>query len=350
MTLNAALFPRIDPVAVDRPRPFWSVVIPAYNRPDYLAHCLHSVLAQAPGPDQMQILVVDDCSPTPLATIVQQIGNGRVEYYRNAQNLLNSATFNVGVQRAIGHWIHLLHDDDWVLPGFYATLQPALTAHPDVGAACCRFAQTDPTGHWMQESEAFRQGAGVLSNWLEKIAIDNPLSPPAVVIRRAAYERLGGYHPGIACGEDWELYKRVSVFYDWWYQPEILACYRQHPNNITTNFTKVAKRNQELHRTIELAETYLPAAVREDLTARARCHYAVVAFKHALHLLQCQEPVLALRSVQDGLNLSRDERVYYTLFAQLLLDAAADPLRQQIVDMLLSAAIAPDQPSHPPAP
>ena len=39
-------------------------MIPAYNPPaDYLAQTLRSVLAQAPGPEQMQIEVVDDCSP-----------------------------------------------------------------------------------------------------------------------------------------------------------------------------------------------------------------------------------------------------------------------------------------------
>jgi cellulose synthase/poly-beta-1,6-N-acetylglucosamine synthase-like glycosyltransferase len=44
-------------------RPFWSVMIPAY-RPDagYLRQALESVLQQAPGPEQMQIEVVDDCS------------------------------------------------------------------------------------------------------------------------------------------------------------------------------------------------------------------------------------------------------------------------------------------------
>ena len=44
-------------------RPFWSVMIPTYNpRAEYLEETLKSVLQQDPGPEQMQIEVIDDCS------------------------------------------------------------------------------------------------------------------------------------------------------------------------------------------------------------------------------------------------------------------------------------------------
>jgi len=57
--------PAINRAAADAgARPFWSVMIPTYNpRADYLEETLHSVLQQNPGPKQMQIEVVDDCSP-----------------------------------------------------------------------------------------------------------------------------------------------------------------------------------------------------------------------------------------------------------------------------------------------
>jgi hypothetical protein len=44
-------------------RPYWSVMIPTYKaQADYLVETLNSVLQQDPGPEQMQIEVVDDCS------------------------------------------------------------------------------------------------------------------------------------------------------------------------------------------------------------------------------------------------------------------------------------------------
>lgn len=49
----------ILPVADGEPRPLWSVMIPTYNCASYLRETLASVLAQDPGPDLMQIAVVD---------------------------------------------------------------------------------------------------------------------------------------------------------------------------------------------------------------------------------------------------------------------------------------------------
>ena len=49
-------------------RPYWSVMIPTYNpRADYLEETLRSVLQQDPGPEQMQIEVIDDGSTVDVA-------------------------------------------------------------------------------------------------------------------------------------------------------------------------------------------------------------------------------------------------------------------------------------------
>jgi glycosyltransferase involved in cell wall biosynthesis len=205
MSINESLFPRIHPLAPQLHRPFWSVIIPAYNRPDYLAECLASVLGQAPSLQEMQILVVDDCSPTDLKKTVDAIAPGRVEYYRHPENLGNAHTFNSGLQKATGHWIHLLHDDDWVLPNFYQKLQRSLCEQPEiVGAACCRYVITDSNRNWISLSNLHRSISGILHDWLSIVAVNNPLNPPAVVIKRSVYEHIGGYHCGFihSVGED----------------------------------------------------------------------------------------------------------------------------------------------------
>ena len=64
----------------DQRAPFWSVMIPAYNPSvDYLEQTLRCVLAQDPGPEQMQIEVVDDCSPAvDVAARVREIAGDRI--------------------------------------------------------------------------------------------------------------------------------------------------------------------------------------------------------------------------------------------------------------------------------
>src|SRR5260370_192200 len=80
--------PPIEPVAGGLPRPLWSVMIPAYNCADYLRHTLRGVLDQDPGPDRMQIQVVDDCSTKDdPAAVVREMGGGRIRYFRQPKNI-----------------------------------------------------------------------------------------------------------------------------------------------------------------------------------------------------------------------------------------------------------------------
>jgi len=125
--------PSVAPVPEGTPRPFWSVMIPAHNCDEYLRRTLASVLEQDPGPGDMQVEVVDDCSTegNP-AAVVQEIGRGRVGFHRNPQNLGVTSTFNVCVQRSRGRWLHILHGDDAVLPGFYAAYSRLIEAEPSV--------------------------------------------------------------------------------------------------------------------------------------------------------------------------------------------------------------------------
>src|SRR4026207_2279482 len=80
--------PAIRALPADGSRPFWSVMIPTYNpRADYLEETLRSILQQEPGPAEMQIEVVDDCSEENTASeITRRAGAGRVTFHRESEN------------------------------------------------------------------------------------------------------------------------------------------------------------------------------------------------------------------------------------------------------------------------
>lgn len=130
--------PQITPVPAGDIRPFWSVMIPNYNSDRYLAQTLKSVLEQDPGAEEMEIEVVDDCSnKDDPAAVVKEIGKGRISFFRQPDNVGATANFNTCIQRAKGQWVHILHSDDTVLPGFYNRLRSALEPELTIGAAFC---------------------------------------------------------------------------------------------------------------------------------------------------------------------------------------------------------------------
>ena len=353
MSINPELFPVISPVSAHTVRSQISVIIPTYNRVDYLSNCLNSLLSQALPKEQMQIIVVDDCSSLDkqmdIQSIVEKVGDGRIEFYRNSQNLGNAATFNVGINLAHGEWIHILHDDDWVLPQFYSTMQNIIDSHSnqvnssieaaeiEIGAIFCRYVTADCDNNWLGMSQLHLHKAGILPNWLYRVATNNPIAPPAVIVRRKAYEHLGGFYCGFISSnsEDWDMYKRIASFYDWWFEPQVLACYRQHSQSITNQNAKLGLRTADLRTNIEMSYDYLPLDIRDDLTAIAKRNYALLAFKRALSYFEANNFDAGLVEIREGLKTSSEPSVVNLLFKEVLIHAIAEPLRAVIAELLI---------------
>jgi glycosyltransferase involved in cell wall biosynthesis len=246
-------------------------MIPAYNRTQYLEKTLRSVLLQDPGAEEMQIEVVDDAStvddPEPL---VRRLAGDRISFVRNPRNLGLMPNFNNCIQRSIGHWVHILHTDDFVLPGFYERLKAGLEGQEEIGAAVSRNALVDGDERSLGASELFRPTAGILTGLLERFARSNPLWCPAVVVKRSVYENLGGFRPELPLTGDWEMWIRIAAHYQVWYEPAILAVYRDHADTATAGFIASGEVDADVVRCLELSRPLLPANPAETVLQKAR--------------------------------------------------------------------------------
>ena len=93
--------------------PYFSVVIPAYNRAHVLADALNSVLCQT---DQdFEILVIDDGSRDNPKAVVDSFGDARIRLFRQ-DNRGGGAARNVGIDNARGKFVALLDSDDEFMP------------------------------------------------------------------------------------------------------------------------------------------------------------------------------------------------------------------------------------------
>ncbi|MEH1906765.1 tetratricopeptide repeat protein [Nostoc sp.] len=321
-------FPAIQTV-VDHTlnRPFWSVVVTVHNRIDYLLECLANVLAQWQGEEQMEIIVMDDASRTPVFELVNSIGQGIIHYYRNQQNLGLPGNWNAGIALTRGWWVHLLHDDDYTLPGFYSRLQESLEGCSDsVGAAFTGYQNINEKGEVIFHQQVYGQ-RGIAKNWLQRIGVNNLLNMPAVVIRREAHEQLGVYHPELTYTTDWELYKRIAAVYDWWYEPEILACYRQYANNMTSELLLTGKQMISIRRAIEISESYFPTEYCDEITTQSRSYHFIYCLKSALTPLRALNLTGAWQVLEEALKIDHSPKAIAKLFSWLTQEETT-PLRE----------------------
>jgi GT2 family glycosyltransferase len=222
--------PPVAPVPEGTPRPFWSVMVPAYNCDDYLRRTLASVLEQDPGPDDMQIEVIDDCSTqgNP-AAVAREVGRGRVDFHRNPRNLGATDTFNVCLQRSRGRWVHILHGDDAVLPGFYAAYSRLIQGQPSVAMVIGQSIVIDEHDHWTSLiGPDVPADSPVLRDFCCEQAVGHLGQFASWVIRREMLEQVGGFCTLFGHCADFELAFRIGQAGPVGCLPRAYALYRVH--------------------------------------------------------------------------------------------------------------------------
>lgn len=115
-------------------RPLVTVVVTTYDRPEYLRRAVRTVEAQTYAP--IELLVVDDCSPTPASETLRGVSPDvtAFEVLRHDTNRGANGARNTGVEAATGEYIAFLDDDDrWVPEKLARQVETFERAGPDVG-------------------------------------------------------------------------------------------------------------------------------------------------------------------------------------------------------------------------
>jgi glycosyltransferase involved in cell wall biosynthesis len=266
--------PVIKPVSDQVKRPLWSVMIPCFNCSSYLIEALRSVLQQDPGPEIMQIEVVDDFSTdTNVEALVDYIGKGRVKYFRQPENVGSLRNFETCLNRSTGQYIHMLHGDDLVKPGFYAEIQEIFSRFPEAGAAFTGFSYVNEQNMELYHNDEYLTEPGILKNWLLQIGHAQLVQPPAMAVKREVYEKLGGFF-AVHYGEDWEMWVRIAAHYPMAHSPKRLALYRVHENNITSRYFLSGQSIKDAITVINIIQPYFPKSERKRMQRMARRHFS----------------------------------------------------------------------------
>ena len=273
-------------------RPFWSVMIPTY-RPDerYLRQAIESVLQQAPGPEQMQIEVVDDCSPEgDVAAIVKSIAGERVKVEQTPRNLGLAGCWNTCIERSRGEWVHIFHQDDLLFPGFYEELESVIRQCPTAGMAFTRFAYINDAGHWLLLGALEAEGAGYLQDFYLRIAEWQRLSCVSVVVKKSSYVSVGSFRSDFPFVLDWEMWVRLAKAFPVCYSPNILAGYRLHEGSQTSRLKKANMTLQDYLRAFESIARELPPEARKQARRAFHRGFGGALMKDAIEFFTNNDP------------------------------------------------------------
>ncbi|HLM01405.1 MAG TPA: glycosyltransferase family A protein [Pyrinomonadaceae bacterium] len=217
------------------PQPLVSVIIPTFNRRQWIGECLDSVLKQTYR--NVEIIVVDDCSSDGTAEwIGSQPQYSSVRVHVQAKNGGASIARNTGIEISKGEFIAFIDSDDLLLPQHCETAVAAFEKYPNLGLFCCDSTMIDAAGSVLFDGKTWNQTLSEIKKYPIKTGI-RPLEDvfmflncfPGFTLRREVFEKLGGFVQEIFPADDCDLMLRVAGSrYEVFYFHEPLCLRREH--------------------------------------------------------------------------------------------------------------------------
>lgn len=262
--------------------PQLSVVVPVYDGAATLASCLGSVqqaVAALPPQrrDSVEVVVCDNHSTDASAQIAGEARyacSSRV--IRPPVHLANrTENWHHGLSAADGDWLVMLHADDALVEGALDAWLDAIASPlaADVGFVTARHRTFVDSLEALSapHPRAFPAPAllsgRLLTRWV--LPLICPFVP-FVLVRRAAYEEVGGLDSRLELTQDWDLWIRLCRRYDVLYVPHVVGAWRRHatsPGYQRVNMTEHLARVEGMgvDRTLPLAVRWL---ARRSMHAR----------------------------------------------------------------------------------
>lgn len=231
-----------------------SVVIPLYNKAEFVERALQSVFRQTISP--FEIVIVDDGSSDGGAQLVERIDNVSIRLIRQA-NAGVSAARNRGIEAARGTLVAFLDADDEWMPEFLQTVLRLHSRFPSAGAYATAYKviQGDgsaiipslvnvPTEPWEGLLDNyFRASLPIDSRLISKIkscvqfSFGEPVWSSAVVVKKSVFAEIGGFALGEPQGEDLDMWGRIAIKYPFAYSSKPCSVY----HNEVSPYRKIVK-------------------------------------------------------------------------------------------------------------
>ena len=185
--------------------PFFTIVIPTYNRSNLLKRAIESVLDQTF--ESFEIIVIDDHSIDDTSSVVKSFSDLRIRYMKNSRTKGACGARNVGIYSAKAKWVAFLDDDDlWLPDKLKCQYELTRNAEQSVGLVCTDYAifkekrqrpiniKNRPSG-WVRDKLLYGNSIGCLSS---------------VCVRTEVLKAIEGFDERFPSNQDQDLYLRAA--------------------------------------------------------------------------------------------------------------------------------------------
>ncbi|TDE06081.1 glycosyltransferase family 2 protein [Flavobacterium hiemivividum] len=241
--------------------PFFSVIIPLFNKELFIEATLKSVLNQSYT--DFEVIIVNDGSTDNSAQIITKFDDARIRFFTK-DNAGASAARNYGIEKAQSNYISFIDADDYWYPTFLEEIFEKVNRFPDIKVFSAAIEIETSKTIFPAHYSIKKTGDFEIVNYFSASTKETVICTSCAVFNKSIFEDVGVFDTQIKSGQDTDMWIRIGLKYDVLFIWKILARYVYDENSLSKNknyldtkvdFSKFAeneKTNPELKKFLDL--------------------------------------------------------------------------------------------------
>lgn len=240
---------------------FFSVIIPLYNKENFIENTLKSVLNQTFA--DFEVIIVNDGSTDKSEEKALQFSDRRIHYFRKKNEGVSSAR-NFGLEKVKNQYITFIDADDYWHPFFLQEMFQNINQFPELKVFTAAIEIETSKKLIPADYSIIRTNDCEIVNFFKASSKQSVIWTSCAVFHKSVFEKTGNFDITIKSGQDMDLWIRVGLIYPVLFCWKILARYVNDTNSLSksqevlsggmkfTKFIEIEKTNPDLKKFIDL--------------------------------------------------------------------------------------------------
>lgn len=212
--------------------PYFSIVIPVYNKEKFVSKTVESVLDQTFT--DYEIIIVNDGSTDQSESKILAFNDARIKYFPKKNEGVAFAR-NFGIEKASAEYICFLDADDFWFPNFLETMHHFISKLPEQKVFAAAI-EIETKNKLMKAHYSIPKKSDFeIVDFFDASQKECVLWTSSVCIHKSVFEKVGTFDSKIKHGEDTELWIRIGLQFPIVFIRKILARYVYDNESISRN-------------------------------------------------------------------------------------------------------------------
>jgi glycosyltransferase involved in cell wall biosynthesis len=240
---------------------FFTVIIPLFNKENFIESTLISVLHQSLI--DFEVLIINDGSTDKSEEKVLKFTDSRIKYFY-VENRGVSAARNFGIAKAQSDYITFIDADDYWFPDFLQEMFENINRFPELEVFSAAIEVETSKKVFPSSYSIVKTGDCEIVNYFDASLKETVICTSCAVFHKSVFEKTGNFDINLKSGEDTDMWIRIGLNYPILFSWKILARYVYDAKSLTKNhkttinsfdfskYTSLEKKNPNLKKFLDL--------------------------------------------------------------------------------------------------